>query len=463
MGNQPSQQNIRNPQIQQRPQNVQSRPQIQQKPQNMQNKQQPRPQMQSKPQPRQQMVQRQEVIPKNNMPPADLLSQVAHPMHFIPPPTKSVTTLMDRPQSTKGSIKDADLMNINERMEEFKKSQKSEEQQFLDNLEKQKETFYKNQQSKKSRFDNELKEFEQKYNPFRILHLEYNATEDDVKKAYRKFALKYHPDKPTGDPKKFMMITQAYVYLLQKIKEMSGQNKSHKDMQNEAREYFEEMEKKRQEMRESATLGYDPDDQMEIASDKNFNADKFNKIFEKNRMPTQYDKGYGGDWGEDSDQDEPVVMNKKFSMDIFNQMFDEQKKKKIEKKPERQLMVIEEPEPQLLSNLQFEELGSGEIDNFTSGRNSGMNFTDYKAAYTRNNVLEYDEKFNRGDYKNIDHLVKERGKANFDLTDDDKARLQRREMMTRKQEEERVNNMMAWDKMAEQYSQRANMHFIKNK
>ena len=85
-------------------------------------------------------------------------------------------------------------------------------------LEKQKESFYQKQKSKQSQFDKELEEFEMKYNPFRILHLDYNATEDDVKKAYRRFSLKYHPDKPGGNAKKFMMITQAYVYLLQKIK-----------------------------------------------------------------------------------------------------------------------------------------------------------------------------------------------------------------------------------------------------
>ena len=93
-----------------------------------------------------------------------------------------------------------------------------------------------------SHFQEELKEFELKYNPFRILHLEYNATEDDVKKAYRKFSLKYHPDKPTGDAKKFMIITQAYIYLLQKIKDMVG-NKTHREMQHDAQEYFEAMEK----------------------------------------------------------------------------------------------------------------------------------------------------------------------------------------------------------------------------
>lgn len=405
-------------------------------------------------------------VNRPQMPPPDLLAQVAHPSQFVPPPARNVTSLMERPQSTKGSIKEADLMNINQRMEEFKVGQKNEEQEFLKNLEKQKESFYQSQKSKQSQFDKELEEFEMKYNPFRILHLDYNATEDDVKKAYRRFSLKYHPDKPGGNAKKFMMITQAYVYLLQKIKEMSG-NKSHMEMQKEAQQYFEEMEQRRQEIKSSQgskTIGYDPDDQMEISSDKNFDNDKFNKIFEKNRMPTQHDKGYGGEWGDDSDQDEPVVMNKKFSMDLFNSMFDEQKKKKIEKKPERQIIVYEEPQAQLLSNLQFEELGQGDIGDFTSDSlHGGMQFTDYKAAYTRNNVLEYDDKFNRGDYKNIDHLVKERSKANYALTDEDKMRIQKREMMMNKQEEERIKNMMAYDRMAEQYSQRANMHFIKNK
>ena len=433
------------------------------------------PRMRPKPIPRPQVQQvrqpiKTNVVPIKNvpsvaqMPHPDLLAQVAHPMQFVPPPTKSVTTLMERPQSTKMGIKEADMMSINRRVEEFKNNQVSEEKAFLEGLEKAKKDFYNKQSSKKSQFEKELEEFELKYNPFRILHLDYNATEEDVKKAYRRFSLKYHPDKPGGDAKKFMMITQAYVYLLQKIKELAGSNKSHHDMQKEAKDYFEEMEKRRQEIKGGQTLGYDPDDQMEISSDKNFDNDKFNKIFEKNKMPTKYDKGYGGDWGDDSDQDEPVVMNKKFSMDLFNSMFDEQKKKKIEKKPERQLMVIDEPEPQLLSNLGFEELGQSDINDFTNERvNMGMHFTDYKAAYTKNNVLEYDEKFNRGDYKNIDHLVKERSKANFDLTDVDKERLQKREMMMRRQEEERIQNMMAFDRMAEQYSQRASMHFIKNK
>lgn len=56
-------------------------------------------------------------------------------------------------------------------------------------------------------------------NPYTILGLKYNASKEDVKKAYRKLAHIYHPDKSTGDPKEFMEISEAYRIIMKEEKQ----------------------------------------------------------------------------------------------------------------------------------------------------------------------------------------------------------------------------------------------------
>lgn len=48
---------------------------------------------------------------------------------------------------------------------------------------------------------------------YEILGLEKGASTDEVKKAFRKLAAKYHPDKKTGDEAKFKEISEAYAVL----------------------------------------------------------------------------------------------------------------------------------------------------------------------------------------------------------------------------------------------------------
>merc|ERR1719378_679923 len=47
---------------------------------------------------------------------------------------------------------------------------------------------------------------------YKLLEVEKSASEADIKKAYRKLAVKHHPDKG-GDPEKFKEITRAYEVL----------------------------------------------------------------------------------------------------------------------------------------------------------------------------------------------------------------------------------------------------------
>ncbi|MFW6209879.1 MAG: molecular chaperone DnaJ [Patescibacteria group bacterium] len=48
---------------------------------------------------------------------------------------------------------------------------------------------------------------------YEILGLQRGASKDEIKKAFRKLAAKYHPDKKTGDEAKYKEVTEAYAVL----------------------------------------------------------------------------------------------------------------------------------------------------------------------------------------------------------------------------------------------------------
>lgn len=48
---------------------------------------------------------------------------------------------------------------------------------------------------------------------YEILEVKATATENELKKAYRRLALKYHPDKNPNEGERFKLISQAYEIL----------------------------------------------------------------------------------------------------------------------------------------------------------------------------------------------------------------------------------------------------------
>lgn len=61
-------------------------------------------------------------------------------------------------------------------------------------------------------------------NPYSILGVLPNASKDEIRKAYKKLALKHHPDKG-GSPEEFKKITDAYESLTQEPSEMPIQRR----------------------------------------------------------------------------------------------------------------------------------------------------------------------------------------------------------------------------------------------
>lgn len=55
---------------------------------------------------------------------------------------------------------------------------------------------------------------------YSILHLPFNASETDIRRAWRRRAKECHPDRPEGDIREFMELKAAYETLLPKSEKL---------------------------------------------------------------------------------------------------------------------------------------------------------------------------------------------------------------------------------------------------
>lgn len=62
--------------------------------------------------------------------------------------------------------------------------------------------------------------------PYQILGLEQSATEEEIKKTYRKLAMEHHPDRNGGDDSRFKEIAEAYEILSDPKKKAQWQSQS---------------------------------------------------------------------------------------------------------------------------------------------------------------------------------------------------------------------------------------------
>lgn len=366
------------------------------------------------------------------------------------------TQILPHPSITSTDI---DYDRMDERKREFEKRINREEEEFLRDLEEKKKNFYKNKNEELNQFQNELNNFEKNNNPFKILNISYEASESEVKNAYKKLALKFHPDKTELDKNvashHFKQITKAYIYLMKKFGELKNV-KTQEDIRRDARNYFEGQDRGRGNRSDEGNMI--EMDRMSIGESKNFDVNRFNKIFEENRMESVFDKGYGGKWEED-EVDESSVFNSKFTLDVFNKVFENNKDSKKYNKPEGQLIKRPEPEALTSGRLTFTEIGLDGMEDFSSGLNSTIGFEDYKAAYTYRSKIEKPE-VNRKEYRNVKELEADRSREQI-LSREEREELDNYKKWQDEREMNRILNVKKEEEYLEKYNSQINRLFIK--
>ena len=342
--------------------------------------------------------------------------------------------------------------NFNDEVDKFKQGLSKEQQEFEENERKRREHFNKSHKEKEDYLNSQIRHFEENYNPWEILGLEYNDLDlNNIRKAYKKNALKYHPDRAGKKYEdKFQLITQSYVYLLKKAEESDYLNiKINKKVEKTSYE---------DDINDSSR------ENIYVSKDK-FDINQFNTIFEKYKLPSTFDKGYSDLMNKSdnthNESNNDSIFGTNFNNDIFNAHFDKKKSKK------QSNALIEYQEPSALetslSNFNQSMLGIDDVDDFGAINSGGLSYTDYKKAHIDETMLIDVNKVKYKSYKSVEQLENDRSNVSFTLSPEDK---RRQEMMQRKLEEDdnfRMQQQRRHDDMIQSQYKKINQRLIVHK
>ena len=203
------------------------------------------------------------------------------------------------------------------------------------------------------------------------LEEEVALTEDELKKAYKKAAIKAHPDKRGGSEKHFEAVTRAYAYLSEILGRIHGGRKAGLKKVEEPAMLKTERTQESDQWKHVEPIRLDP---------KNLNLNAFNQMFEQTRIPEPDEDGYG-DWLKNESSTNAPKFSGKFNRDVFNTMFEQESQKT---KQNQNQLTVTQPQALLFNPSSGVELGRDKPVDFTAPANSdqGLGYTDLRAAYT---------------------------------------------------------------------------------
>lgn len=278
----------------------------------------------------------------------------------------------------------------------------------------QREEFLQNQRKRQHEYQTKLNNLQkQNVNALKLFSLDNKYTIDELKRSYKKLAMKTHPDRNGGNKEKFQVVTKCYFLLLERLKK------------EEEEKPFYDLKSSSQSFRQTQSVDRDEPGQ-------NFNIRKFNSIFEQHKLYNPDDDGYESWISDESNTPEkqPEIFSNKFNLDVFNNTFNNYKDQDINNQ------IVEFKEPQAM--VSCDRMGYTEIDqkgkgNFTKNpETNSLGYSDLKKAYTQGNLINPNQ-VQVKEYQSIDQLENERGNISYDMSPED---IQMRELQRRQEEEE---------------------------
>lgn len=284
--------------------------------------------------------------------------------------------------------------------------------------------------------------------PYKVLEVTKNFTLEELKARYRNIAVKVHPDKG-GSEYMFNLVTKCFKHLLREYKRRTS-DKQFEDLKGGFRKAQSHVPQQKEQS------DYQPPPQLPHQSQSRgsgtgrFDLNKFNKVFDQNKLEDVTDSGYEEWYTKENLKEAPQF--KGSTREAFNNHFEKHTKAASQSK---HITKYEEPEPMWTSKIQCTELGLDRIDDF-SGDNMSLkrlNFSDLKLAHSTSRIVD-PSIVNRRDYQSVDELKRDRGNVTYELSDEDKRKMIRKQQYQEDQEYKRQQHVNQRDEMAEKHHEK---------
>ena len=275
-----------------------------------------------------------------------------------------------------------------------------------------------------------------KIDPYKVLNIQKDFTLEQLKEAFKTMALKVHPDKG-GSEYLFKLVTVCYKAL---VKEYNARisDRQFNELKSEHNRY----------------TANEPKARSVDNSSRSFNLDKFNRIFDENKIESVTDTGYGDFLKSTPAIDEPKRVIKKFTADSFNSEFERHNKSYEQNK---HLVKYREPEPLMASKkIAFTEIGNDSIDDY-SGNNitkKNLNYMDLKIAHTTSRIVDPRTVAQRKEYRTVDDYEADRGQISYHLSDEDREYYEKLKRIEAQKEKQRIQNVIRQDQQSAEHFDR---------